>query len=199
MEGIVGNKIMHDTIDLSDREALLRATLAASSQDQRTVDDQRRSTTPLLDGMSFHDSVRHDDDRGSVTEIFDPRWGWSDEPMVFSYVFTIRPGVVKGWGLHKLHEDRYFVLSGELELVLFDPRPESTTYGKICRVYLSGNRPRLVNVPKFVWHADRNIGNSDVAVVNFPTIQYDHSNPDKYRLPLNTHLIPYSFGSVTGW
>ncbi len=107
--------------------------------------------------------------------------------------------MVKGWGLHKEHEDRYFVLSGELELVLYDPRPESSTCGKMCRVYLSGSRPRLINVPKFVWHADHNIGTSDVVVVNFPTIQYDHSSPDKYRLPLDTDLIPYSFAGAKGW
>ncbi|CAN7611971.1 hypothetical protein LJR235_004527 [Pararhizobium sp. LjRoot235] len=102
-------------VDATDQEELLQSTLAASAQDQRTVDDRRRSTAPLLDGMSFYDTNRHDDDRGSVTEIFDPRWGWHSDPLVFSYAFTIRPGIVKGWGLHKLHEDRYFVLSGGLE------------------------------------------------------------------------------------
>jgi len=55
-----------------------------------------------------------------------------------------------------------------------------------------------VNVPKFVWHADRNIGTSDAVVINFPTIQYDHSNPDKYRLPLDTDLIPHKFDGP-GW
>jgi dTDP-4-dehydrorhamnose 3,5-epimerase len=29
--------------------------------------------------------------------------------------------------------------------------------------------------------------------VNFPTIQYDHSAPDKWRLSLDTPLIPYRF------
>lgn len=183
----------------SSASNLLELTLRAAVQDRRTVDEQRRSVAPLLDGMSFYESIRHDDDRGSVTEIYDPRWGWHPDPLVFSYYFTIRPGMVKGWGLHKQHEDRYFVISGELELVLFDPRPESSTCGKICKVYLSGSRPRLVNVPKFVWHADRNIGSNDVVVVNFPTIQYDHSKPDKYRLPLDTDLIPYSFGDAVGW
>ncbi|RDL46737.1 hypothetical protein BLJAPNOD_06933 [Ensifer sp. M14] len=178
---------------------LLQQTLATAVQDQRTVDEQRQSIAPLLDGMSFYNSIRHDDDRGSVTEIYDPRWGWHPDPLVFSYIFTIRPGMVKGWGLHKEHEDRYFVLSGELELVLYDPRPDSGTCGKICRVYLSGSRPRLINVPKYVWHADHNIGTSDVVVINFPTIQYDHTSPDKYRLPIDTDLIPYSFGSAKGW
>jgi len=186
-------------LDDSENGDLLRNTLEAAVQDQRTVDEQRRITAPLLEGMTFYDSIRHDDERGSVTEVFDARWNWHPDPLVFSYIFTIRPGMVKGWGLHKQHEDRYFVVSGELELVLYDPRPDSRTCGRICKVYLSGSRPRLVNVPKFVWHADRNIGSTDVTVVNFPTIQYDHSNPDKYRLPLDTDLIPYSFGNAKGW
>lgn len=173
--------------------------LAAAVQDQRTVDDARESTVPLLEGMSFKDSIRHSDDRGSVTELYDPRWGWHQDPLVFSYIFTIRPGQAKGWGLHKQHEDRYFVIRGELELVLYDTRPSSTTFGKVCKLFLSADRPRLVNVPKFVWHADRNIGTEDCMVVNFPTIMYDHSAPDKYRLPLDTPLIPYKFENVGGW
>lgn len=190
---------MTDSVFEARRPSSLEETLAAAVQDQRTVDDQHRSTALLLDGMSFRDLVRHDDDRGSVMEIYDPRWDWHPEPLVFSYIFTIRPGVVKGWGLHKMHEDRYCVISGELELVLYDPRPDSSTFGKVCKVHLSGTRPRLVNVPRFVWHADRNIGSGDLVVVNFPTIQYDHSSPDKYRLPLGTDLIPYDFGPVQGW
>lgn len=194
-----GGEKMATDAEMADRQGMLEAMLEAAVQDQRTVDDNRRSIAPLLDGMSLRDGIRHDDDRGSVTEIYDPRWGWHPDPLVFSYIFTIRPGLVKGWGLHKLHEDRYFVVSGELELVLYDPRPESSTFGKICKVYLSGSKPRLVNVPRFVWHADRNIGTTDLVVINFPTIQYDHSKPDKYRLPLDTDLIPYSFGDARGW
>jgi dTDP-4-dehydrorhamnose 3,5-epimerase len=34
-------------------------------------------------------------------------------------------------------------------------------------------------------------------VVNFPTIQYDHASPDKYRLPLDTDLLPVELGP--GW
>ena len=45
---------------------------------------------------------------------------------------------------------------------------------------------------------NRNIGQEELMVINFPTIQYDHNNPDKYRLPLKTDLIPYDFGDVEG-
>jgi len=74
-----------------------------------------------------------------------------------------------------------------MELVLYDVRPTSSTYGQVRSVVLSQTRRGIVNVPKFVWHADRNIGSCDVVVVNLPTLPYDHASPDKYRLPIDTH------------
>ena len=34
---------------------------------------------------------------------------------------------------------------------------------------------------------------------NFPTVPYDHADPDKYRLPVDSPLIPYSFDGTPGW
>jgi dTDP-4-dehydrorhamnose 3,5-epimerase len=135
---------------------LLERTLAAAAQDRQTVTDKGVSTDALLDGISFHDSVTHHDNRGTVVELYDRRWNWHPDPLIFVYAFTVEPGVVKGWGLHKQHEDRYFVVEGKMEVVMFDPRPDSSTCGKICRVVLSADRPRLMNIPRFVWHADHN-------------------------------------------
>lgn len=167
-------------------------------QDQETVTPTGESLAKLPDGVTFHDVITQVDERGAVCEMFDVRWGWHNEPLVFSYVFTIRPGMIKGWGLHKKHEDRYFIMFGELEVVLYDERPESPTYGLVSKIFLSEYRRRLMNIPSGIWHADRNIGSKDVAVVNFPTIPYDHANPDKYRLPLDTDLIPYKFENPRG-
>ncbi|WP_420013529.1 hypothetical protein [Tateyamaria sp.] len=87
-----------------------------------------------------------------------------------------------------------------MELVLYDVRPDSSTYGKVSKIVLSEDQPKIVSVPSNVWHADHNIGDTEVLVVNFPTIQYDHSAPDKIRLPLDTPLIPYDFGpDAKGW
>ena len=141
--------------------------------DMQTVTAEGEQLGSLPHGMTVRDVITHTDDRGTVLEVFDPRWGWHEEPLVFSYVFTIRPGVIKGWGLHEHHEDRYALLFGEMELVCYDAREDSPTYGEISKLVLSEHRRRLVNVPAGVWHADRNIGSRDVVVVNFPTIQYD--------------------------
>lgn len=167
-------------------------------KDRQTVTPEGADIQRLPDGMSIREAVLHTDFRGEVIEVYDPRWGWHPDPLVFSYIFTVRPGIVKGWGMHEQHEDRYFLIRGEVELVLYDPRPDSSTCGEVIKVYLTERRPRLVNIPIGVWHADRNIGTEDAIVINFPTIQYDHSAPDKYRLPLENDVIPYSFGDAAG-
>lgn len=175
------------------KPSALDATLAAATADRQTVTPDGKPVMRLTEGVKIRDLTTHVDERGSVAELFDPRWQFHDEPLVFAYSFTIRPGYVKGWNLHKQHEDRYCLLQGEMELVLYDPRPESRTYGEVCKISLNAYHRRLVNVPRNVWHADHNIATTDVVAVNFPTTQYDHANPDKYRLPIDTDLIPHRF------
>lgn len=168
-------------------------------QDQQTVTAAGASIATIPEGVMFKEMVTHIDDRGSVCELYDSRWTWHPDPLVFSYMFTVRPGVTKGWGMHKMHEDRYFTLFGEMEVVLYDARPDSSTYGLVSKVVLSEYNRCLMNIPAGVWHANTNIGSKDVVVVNFPTIPYDHAKPDKYRLPLDTDEIPYTFKDPKGW
>lgn len=167
-------------------------------QDRQTVTPAGESLAPLPEGVTFHDVTTHVDDRGWVVEAFDPRWGWHADPLVFSYCFTVRPGYVKGWGIHRRHEDRYFVLFGEFEVVLYDEREDSPTRGLVSKVYLTEHRRRLMNIPAGIWHADHNVGSKDAVMINFPTIPYDHASPDKYRLPLDTDRIPYRFEGIRG-
>ena len=157
------------------------------------------SLSRLPEGVTFRKAITHFDARGSVCEMYDPRWGWHADPLVFVYLFTLRPRMVKGWGLHKLHEDRYFVVEGEVEIIMYDVRPESPTYQTISAVVLSGYERRLMNIPAGIWHANHNLGNTDALVINFPTRAYQHDDPDKYRLPLETDQIPYKFEQAHGW
>jgi len=192
------NKQDH-SIGVESAKSLLEQTLAGAVQDAQTVSPKGESIEALVEGVFIRDTPTHFDERGSVVEIYDTRWGWHSEPLVFAHCFTIRPGYVKGWGLHKTHQDRYFILQGEMELVLFDPRPNSSTYGRVCKIPMSEMNRRLVNIPTHVWHAELNVGNKDVVVIDLPTQPYNHQKPDKYRLPIDTPLIPYSFGTARGW
>jgi len=173
--------------------------VTGSKQDQQTVDSKGQLILQLPEGMSIRNISTHVDERGMVCEMYDPRWGWHDEAMVFSYFYTIRPGVIKGWGMHKKHEDRYFVMFGEMELVLYDARENSKTKGLVTKIYVTEFQRCVLNIPSGVWHANRNVGLKDLVIVNFPTIQYEHQSPDKYRLPLDTDQIPYKFHNPQGW
>lgn len=169
-------------------------------RDVQTVDAAGRRLDRLPEGMVLRELTTHTDERGTVCELYDDRWAVHPGPAVFAYMFTIRPGQAKGWGVHREHEDRYAFLSGELELVFYDARENSDTAGLESRLFLSDKHRRLLVIPRGVWHAERNVGAVDVQVVNFPTIPYDHTNPDKYRLPLDTDELPVELGpGWTGW
>jgi dTDP-4-dehydrorhamnose 3,5-epimerase len=169
-------------------------------RDPATVSASGKPLGTLPHGVRFRPAATHFDDRGSVCELYDERWGWHEAPLVFSYMFTLRPNKVKGWGMHLDHDDRYFVLFGEMEVVMYDTREDSPTKGLLAKVHLSEWERRLCCIPIGVWHANFNPGSKDAVIINFPTKPYDHDNPDKYRLPVDTDQIPYKFPQgASGW
>ncbi len=181
-------------------QTLLERTLAAADKDKVTTKADSQPLIQEIDGVQTRYPPVHTDARGTLVEVFSADWDWDEEPLNFIYTVTIRPGIVKGWALHKTHADRYFLIDGELEVVLYDVRPDSPTCGKLSRLVMSDARRSLLRIPAFVWHADHNFGHRDARILNMPSRPYDHANPDKYRLPLDTDLIPHSFGpGVKGW
>jgi dTDP-4-dehydrorhamnose 3,5-epimerase len=147
----------------------------------------------LIDGVRIREARTIPDDRGTICVAYDPRWDFSDEPMVYAYEVTIRPGGIKGWILHETYDDRLFLAAGTVKWVLYDDRPESPTRGLVSELYFDQHHRSLLRIPRGVWHAVQNVGREDSRMVNFPTAPYDYENPDKTRLPLDTESIPYSF------
>jgi len=103
---------------------------------------------------------------------------------------------VKGWGIHHQHEDRYCILSGEMEVVLYDPREDSPTRGLVSKIYMTpaaaDEHPRRGMARRPQHRPDRRDDDQ------LPDDRYDHSNPDKYRLPIDTDQIPHSFEGARG-
>ena len=71
-----------------------------------------------------------------------------------------------------------------------------------------GDLPDGVRVRDLITHTDDrgtlfelyNIGDREAVIVNFPTRPYEHEDPDKFRLPLDTDAIPYTWPEGTqGW
>jgi dTDP-4-dehydrorhamnose 3,5-epimerase len=106
---------------------------------------------------------------------------------------TIRPGQVKGFVLHKTYSDRLFFSMGTVKMVLYDDREGSPTRGRLNELYFSEESRGHLVIPPNVWHAAQNVGSTDALFVNCPTKPYNHAAPDKWLLPKDSDLIPYSF------
>lgn len=158
-----------------------------------TVAADGRSLKPVIDGVKIRPAVTQQDHRGTLCEIFDPRGGFDDIPLVHIYMVTVRPGRVKGWAVHADQVDRYFFARGTLKLVLYDGRPASPTHGMVNELYFSDFNRSLLSVPAGIYHAVENVGTDEGLIVSVPSEPYQHDDPDKWLLPLENDLIPYSF------
>jgi dTDP-4-dehydrorhamnose 3,5-epimerase len=168
-------------------------------RDSQTVTPSGESVAPLIDGVIVRMATTLPDERGELCEVYNPAWELSDAPLVYAYQVIIRPHKVKGWVVHHEQDDRLFVSLGVVKIVLYDDRLNSPTYRQINEICLGERNRGLVVIPRGVYHAIQNIGSSDALFFNLPTRPYDHAHPDKYRLPLDTDLIPYRFASGLGW
>src|SRR5438067_13461256 len=122
-------------------------TTLSGVRDSGTVTSRGENISRLPDGVTVWDVTTHVDERGTVCEMFDPRWNWHPAPLVFAYTFSLRPGMIKGWGMHAGHDDRHFILFGELLLVLYDDLPDPEARGLIAALPRSEYRRQLVNIP----------------------------------------------------
>jgi len=167
-------------------------------RDIQTTDGQGNLIRDLIDGVKVRAATVIPDQRGTVVEVYNPIWGLHEDPLVYVYRFTVRPGMIKGWAMHRTFDDRYFVSDGHAKIALFDDRSESPTYKKINEVYLTQDNRGVLVIPRGVFHAVQNIGTTDAIFFSMPTEPYNYENPDKYRLPLDTDYIPYNF-EKSGW
>jgi dTDP-4-dehydrorhamnose 3,5-epimerase len=157
-----------------------------------------RPAGEAIEGVQAARLEPHVDHRGSLFEIVNFEHAFWQEPVVYAYAITIRPGRIKGWGMHKLQTDRYLIVNGSVRVVLFDGRTESATHGLFDVRQLTGEAPSLLAIPPGVWHADQNWGEGDALIVNFPTRPYDRAAPDKYRLDPQSNEIPFDWSLPDG-
>ena len=168
-------------------------------RDIQTVTPDGETVQTLIDGVQIINAVTHTDGRGTLCEISNLALKAHGAPLVYVYQFTIRPGKIKGWHIHYLHDDRVFLSRGEVKVVLYDNRPDSPTYQQINEIHLSELHRTLMVIPTNVYHALQNIGDKEALFVSMPTRAYDHESPDVYRLPVENETIPYQFEDLMGW
>jgi len=171
----------------------LQFPMTEPRQDPQLVTPAGERVERRIDGVLVRPAITQFDERGELTEIFDPAWGFATEPLVFLYQVIATPGSIRGWVVHRKQEDRLFFSLGRFKLVLYDDRAGSPTHGLVNEHFYGERNRALVRIPAGVFHAVQNVGTTDALFVNLPTRAYRHADPDKHRLPLDNDLIPYRF------
>lgn len=146
----------------------------------------------LVEGVEIKELNPILDERGYVQECFRSDWPMF-EKFGQVYITVAFPNVVKAWHYHKIQTDNLVCISGNMKLVLFDNREESSTYKKINEIFFGEKNPLLVTIQNNIWHGFKAIGGKIAMALNCPTEVYNYSGPDEYRLPFDTDEIEYDW------
>jgi len=151
----------------------------------------------MIDGVKLKQLQVNCDERGYLFEILR-----SDDDVFTQfgqvYLTAAYPGVVKAWHMHGQQVDNMCVVAGHAKLVLYDARENSATYGEIDELFPGVDNRILVQIPPGVYHGFKNIGTSEVLVLNIPDKPYAHGMPDEYRLEPHAKKIPYDWARRDG-
>ena len=146
----------------------------------------------MIQGVLIHPLKQIPDERGKVmhmlksTDLHFEQFG----EIYFSCVY---PGVVKGWHRHSRMTLNYAVVTGLIQMVLYDDRRDSPTHGRVEEIFLGKSNYNLVKVPPMVWNGFKGIGTQPAIVANCATIPHDPKEIE--RIDPFSPKIPYDWNS----
>lgn len=149
-----------------------------------------KSENPNILGVQIIAKKKIIDDRGGIFHMLR-----ADDPEYQSfgeiYFSKIHPGVVKAWHHHSVMTLNYFVVTGSIQLGLWDGRKESPTYGKTQTIYLDEQNSQLAIVPPGVWNGFKGLGVGSAIVANCASSPHDPL--EITRKPYNDPMFSYSW------
>lgn len=166
-------------------------------KDVQTTTAEGEPILKLNDGVKIRRATTLADERGTLCEILNPAWDLHHAPMVYVYQFTIRPGKVKGWHQHHLHDDRIFISQGTVKVVLYDDRPSSPTYRMVNEIYRS-EHDRTIMVIRRLYHAHQNVGNHDALFISMTDTRLQPRRSGRLPAAARHRLYSVSFRAADG-
>jgi len=146
---------------------------------------------PAIDGVVVKEIRPVATGTGCLTETYRAEWMLDTGPVDQVFQRSLHPGAVTGWHAHAHTIDRLFCGVGLIRITLYDGRTASPTFGVVWQKTLGAVRPALVVVPPGVWHGVETLGPDTAVLLNLVDKAYDYEQPDHWRLPPDTELIPY--------
>lgn len=151
------------------------------------------SKAELIEGVQVKEVKNVMKNNGILTEIYRKDWLLDTLPVEQIFQVLLEAGAISAWHAHEKATDRLFVASGMIQIVLFDARKNSSTYGKLNVFRFGASRPALVTVPPQVWHGVQNISSQPALLLNAVDQAYQYEDPDHWRIPQDDPQIPFEF------
>jgi dTDP-4-dehydrorhamnose 3,5-epimerase len=86
-------------------------------------------------------------------------------------------------------------VKGLVSIVVYDARETSPTCGLVNEFRVSERNPGLLVIPPNLYHGWKNLGIDEAFIINMPSAQYSHDEPDALDLPYDTanaiELVPF--------
>lgn len=101
------------------------------------------------------------------------------------------PGTIKALHYHTRQTDLWAPVSGMFQVVLYDLRVDSPTFGRINTIYLGHLRPWLLRIPRGVAHGYKIVGSQPGMLVYMTDRFYDPD--DEGRIAYNDPDIHYDW------
>ncbi len=154
---------MRDRLAVPDQSDPLTRKLYATYLSFLPPDDFAR--TPVI----------HADQRGSFTELIH-MGGYGQVSVNVS-----RPHIVKGEHWHHTKHEKFVVVSGQGVI-----RFRKIGDGTVLTYQVSGDVPKVVDIPPGYTHNIENTGDTDMVTLMWASERFDPEHPDTFPLPVET-------------
>lgn len=146
----------------------------------------------MINGVVVKELQRYPDERGFFEEIIRVTDDFFSEGFGQVSHSSMHAGVVKAWHIHKTQIDWWYVVRGVVKAVMYDHRPDSSTYKTLLEVTLGdpGTPNKVIKIPFGVAHGLKVLeGPADLVYVTSGT----YSKDEEGRIPYDDPSIAYDW------
>jgi dTDP-4-dehydrorhamnose 3,5-epimerase len=126
----------------------------------------------MIEGILIKELKVFKDERGQVMHMMRCDDG------IFSkfgqvYFSVTNAGVTKAWKRHLRMTQHFAVPQGNIQLVIYDDRPNSSTKGQIQEIFLGEDQYQLIRIPPMLWYGFKCLGKESAMIANCSDIPHD--------------------------
>ena len=136
--------------------------------------------------------VKHSSDDGFFAELVKYGEDTFHEIRQTSYSETL-PGSIKAFHLHKEYWEMWTALKGEIMVVAYDGREDSSTFGNIEVVYTGESDLKVIAMPPGVAHGYKVLSKTNAGVLYHAGKEYDPKNPGIEEIDHNDPTINFDW------